>query len=291
MGYLHIDNLYKPSAQAILLFKECYALEKIHGTSAHLSWKPGIRGDVRYFAGGESHERFMALFDHAALIAKCQEIFALDNVTIYGEAYGGKQQGMSGTYGKELHFAAFDVRVGEAWLSVPNAHDVCAKLGIEFVAYEKVSTDLDCLNYERDRDSRQALRNGMGPGHKQEGVVLRPLIELTTNNGGRIICKHKRDEFKETKTAREVSPEAAQALADAEAIATEWVTPMRLQHILQKLPAGIGMESTRDVIAAMVADVYREGAGEIVESREASKAIGVAAAWLFRQHLQAALRA
>ena len=30
MGYMHIDNLYKD--QRILQFKECYALEKIHGT-------------------------------------------------------------------------------------------------------------------------------------------------------------------------------------------------------------------------------------------------------------------
>ena len=32
MAYQHIDNLYKN--QDILKFKECYALEKIHGTSA-----------------------------------------------------------------------------------------------------------------------------------------------------------------------------------------------------------------------------------------------------------------
>ena len=37
MGYAHIDNLYKE--QTILMFRECYALEKIHGTSAHISWK------------------------------------------------------------------------------------------------------------------------------------------------------------------------------------------------------------------------------------------------------------
>ncbi len=34
MGYLHIDNLYKN--QTIRLFRECYALEKVHGTSAHV---------------------------------------------------------------------------------------------------------------------------------------------------------------------------------------------------------------------------------------------------------------
>jgi len=32
MGYLNIDNLYK--AQEVLMFRECYAMEKIHGTSA-----------------------------------------------------------------------------------------------------------------------------------------------------------------------------------------------------------------------------------------------------------------
>lgn len=37
MGYMHIDNLYKN--QDMLIFRECYALEKIHGTSAHVSWK------------------------------------------------------------------------------------------------------------------------------------------------------------------------------------------------------------------------------------------------------------
>jgi hypothetical protein len=32
MAYLHIENLYK--ARDIMLFRECYAMEKIHGTSA-----------------------------------------------------------------------------------------------------------------------------------------------------------------------------------------------------------------------------------------------------------------
>ena len=37
MAYHHIDNLYRN--QDVLLFKEVYALEKIHGTSAHVSFK------------------------------------------------------------------------------------------------------------------------------------------------------------------------------------------------------------------------------------------------------------
>ena len=33
MAYMHIENLYRN--QNILLFKQCYCLEKIHGTSAN----------------------------------------------------------------------------------------------------------------------------------------------------------------------------------------------------------------------------------------------------------------
>ena len=203
MGYLHIDNLYKQ--QIILMFKECYALEKIHGTSAHVKWVAKSQ-EVKFFSGGETHQRFVDLFNISELKQKFSEIFVTSDVTIYGEAYGGKQQGMSSTYGKDLKFIGFDVKVGDLWLDVPNAEDVCNKMNIEFVDYVKVSTDIDALNHERDKDSTQAIRNGCGVGKLREGVVLRPLIEMTLNNGSRIITKHKRDEFKETKTARVVSP-------------------------------------------------------------------------------------
>lgn len=39
MAYMHIENLY--ANQTILESKECYAMEKIHGTSAHISGKDG----------------------------------------------------------------------------------------------------------------------------------------------------------------------------------------------------------------------------------------------------------
>ncbi len=288
MGYMHIDNLYKD--QTILIFKECYALEKIHGTSAHISWHAKEQ-NVRFHSGGEKHDRFVSLFDVLPLERKFAEMFVTSNVTIYGEAYGGKQQGMSNTYGKELKFIAFDVQVGNLWLSVPNAEAVCASLGIEFVDYVKTSTDLAALDAERDKDSTQAIRNGCGYGKIREGVVLKPIIDwFTTNNGGRIIAKHKRDEFKETKTPREVSPEQFKILEEAGAIAEEWVTEMRLKHVLDKLPQGINMESTKLVIAAMTEDVYREAKGEIVESKEVEKSIGRKTVALFKAKLQNDIR-
>src|SRR5271157_1732275 len=98
MGYLHINNL-STKCQDILLFKECYALEKVHGTSAHVSWNDNKLG---FFSGGEKHERFIKLFDHEALIKVFTERHLNQKVIVYGEAYGGSQQGMKDTYGVEL---------------------------------------------------------------------------------------------------------------------------------------------------------------------------------------------
>lgn len=280
---MHIDNLYK--SQHILAFRRCFALEKVHGTSAHARWN---KGALTFSSGGEKHERFVSLFDADALTAAFAAL-GHDEVTVYGEAYGGKQQGMSATYGPALCFIVFDVMVGTTWLSVPNAADIAAKLGLEFVPFAEGPTDLDWLHAQRDADSEVAVRRGMGPGKLREGVVLRPPFEITMSNGARLIAKHKRDEFRETATPREVKPEQAAALAAADAIAQEWVTNERLRHVLDKLPGEHGMERTPEVIRAMVADVEREAEGEIVVSTEARKAIGSRTVALFKAHVAGAL--
>lgn len=279
MGYMKIANLYK--SIDILMFKECYALEKIHGTSAHVRWKDK---EVAYFSGGEKHDKFEALFDTEFLKSKFTELFDCD-VIVYGEAYGGKQQGMSHTYGKELKFVVFDVKVDGNWLDVQNAEDVATKLGLEFVYYNKVVTDLPDIDAERDRPSTQAKRNGIDEDKIAEGVVLRPLMEITRNNGSRLIVKHKSDEFKETKTKREVNPEKLKILQAAEAIANEWVTPMRLDHVLDKLGNPDDVKETGNVIKAMIADVFIEGKGEIVETKKAEQAIGKACAKLYKSKI------
>lgn len=167
MGYLHIENLYKN--QTVMLFRECYALEKIHGTSAHISFK---EGQLHFFAGGEKHVNFIKLFDQEALAKGMADLGATE-VVIFGEAYGGSQQGQSWRYGKELKFVAFDVKIGDCWLDVPNAEQVSHRLGLDFVHWAKVSTEIEALNAERDAPSEQARRNGVVGDQPREGVVLR----------------------------------------------------------------------------------------------------------------------
>jgi len=281
MGYLHIDNLYKN--QDILMFKECFALEKIHGTSSHVSFK---EGELRFFNGGENREKFLSIFNHEELKKRFVE-FNLNNTTIYGEAYGGKQQGMRDTYGKETRFVAFDVKIGDIWLSVSDAEKVVKNLGLEFVYYVRISTDLKVIDAERDAPSVQAKRNGILEDKKREGVVLRPIIELRKNNGSRIICKHKRDDFRETKSRRKITdPEKLKVLKKADVIADEWVTPMRLSHVLQKFPEDVNIEKTGVIIDAMIEDIEREAKGEIVESNAARRAISKKTAQLFKRNLK-----
>jgi len=272
MSYQHIENLYR--AQQILLFRECYALEKIHGTSAHVSWNAG---QLALSPGGSDAVTFRALFDRPLLEEKLR-LLGHPRVCVYGEAYGGGEQGQT-RYGPALRFVAFEVQIGGVWLSVPQAESVVQKLGLEFVPFVRCSTDLAALDAERDAPSEQARRNGVVEPQTREGVVLRPLVELTTNNGKRIVSKHKRPEFCETKTPRPVvDPSAFAVLTDAEAIAEEWVTPRRLEHVLSHLHldphAPDLLRSTAAIIAAMVEDVLREAEGEIVDSKPARVAIG-----------------
>lgn len=286
-------------------------MEKIHGTSANVTFKTNpsnnTQWQVTFFSGGESYEKFAALFDkNTLLMTFCDMGTPLDkSVTIYGEAYGGKCQGMSATYGDKLRFVAFDVAIGDnGWLNVPEAEEFCKKLGIDFVPYRKVSTDLKSLDAERDLHSVQAVKNGISTWvdgesvtsltnlRKREGVVLRPLIELITATGERIITKHKGDDFRETTSPRVVDdPAKLQVLADADKIATEWITVTRLEHVLDKIQKkdGYGMEIMPQLMKAMVEDVTREAAGEIVDNEAVRKAITKKTATMFKDYLKAKL--
>jgi len=290
MSYYHIDNLYK--SQDILMLRECYAMEKVHGTSAHIRWQDYLHhqpGVLTLFSGGASHEDFVALFDRDELE---ERICSLDlgYVTIYGEAYGGKMQGMSDTYGPSLRFIVFEVRVGRCWLNVPDAESIAGNLGLEFVPYRRIPADIRDIDAELARPSEVAIRRGCGDDKMREGVVLRPIVELHKSNNARIIAKHKNDAFRETRSKRRVEDTSRlKVLEEANAIAEEWVTEARLSHVLDGFVGRVDKEHIGEVIKAMIADVEREAKGEIVESKDARKAIGKRTAQMFKRRLQSRL--
>lgn len=285
MGYLHIENLYKK--QHVLMFKRVYALLKVHGTSAHISYQknelyPDEKDKLTFFSGGEKYDNFILLFKHNELLEKFRDMGRPD-ITVYGEAYGGKQQGMSGTYGKDLKFIVFDVKIGEHWLDVPSAEKVANRLGLEFVPYNEGPATLEWLNEQRDIPDRIAAKLGLGD-KPAEGIVIRPLVELKLPGGDRIIAKHKRDDFSERLSKRDtkvITDEDLIVLTKAKDIADEWVTPMRLEHVLQKFPEDVDTKSIPEIIKAMKEDIVRESEGEVVMSAQALKLISTETAKLF----------
>ena len=288
MSYMHIDNLYK--AQEILEFKHCYALEKIHGTSAHISWK----GKLEFSSGGETHERFVSLFDQEGLTTKFVDRFgAVEQAVVFGEAYGGRCQGMSKTYGQDLKFVVFEVKVNDTWLAVPQAAEIATYLGLEFVDYALITTEMAAIDAERDRPSTQAIRNGIVEPRIREGIVLRPPFEVRLSRGDRVIAKYKREEFAERARPRvDVDPGKRAQLEGAEALAAEWVTAMRLEHVIDALVSerankDVDLSDTPLVIRAMIEDILREARGEFEDRKPVRKAMGARAVKLFKLRLGA----
>lgn len=295
MGYLHIDNLYKD--QTILMFKQCYALEKIHGTSAHISFRTVenlLAGTcekvVNLFSGGEKYENFAKLFNEQFLLEKFKEI-GVNEIIIYGEAYGGRQQGMSNTYGKELKFVVFDVRIGHCWLNVLKAEEITKQLGLEFVHYDLVDTNIETLDKYKEMPSIQARRNKVDDGDNpklREGIVLRPLEEFIMNNGARVIAKHKNEIFAERQHQPKVTKDKLEVLTETNKIVDEWVTEMRLSHILDKFPE-YQISDTPNIISAMIEDISREAKGEILENKDVRRCVGKRTAIMFKERLKGAL--
>lgn len=194
MSFSSILNLYKD--QTVLMMRECYALEKVHGSSAWITLKRG--NGLVFFPGGESEVNFRALFDYPAIKTHL-EALGCEEVFIYGEVYGGSVQHMSPTYGDRMAFVVFDIKIDGLFLCVPQMAELAASFGLDVVPFERIPTDMAAIDQQRDAPSVVSRRRGIAEPKPREGVVLRPLIELTKNNGERVIAKHKTEKHSERK--------------------------------------------------------------------------------------------
>jgi len=275
---MHIDNLYKN--QEVLKHNPLWVSEKINGTSCHIRWDGT---ELHFHHGGTNREAFLKLFPES--LAVRFKALGRTNITVYGEGYGGKLQGMSDVYGKELRFIVFDVEIDGVWQDVPVARAIAEALGLEFVPTKMVPPDIAVLNAERDAGSTVAEWRGVGRGLKREGIVIKPYHETTDERGNRVIAKHKQAWATERKSPKEVDPNKAEVMRNAQAIADEWVVEMRMNHVLDQLGNPTEMSAIPNVIHAMIEDVMREAEGEIEDTKEIRKAIGNAAMRMFKARI------
>jgi len=110
---------------------------------------------------------------------------------LYGEGYGAKIQS-GGNYRSDQDFVLFDVNVTGWWLQRPAVEDVAVRFGLDWVPIIGRGTLHDAIGMVR------AGFNSRWGDFQAEGIVARPVVELKTRAGHRIITKIKHRDFEAT---------------------------------------------------------------------------------------------
>lgn len=186
------------------LLKDCQWVftEKVDGTNIRVMWD-----GVKVSFGGKTDDSSMPVF----LMRKLQEVFESKvgllsmifplvqgdeeayvplEVCLYGEGYGAKIQKGGGNYNpKGVDFVLFDVKIGDWWLKREDVEDVATQLGIRVVPIIGQGTLAEAIEM-----TRKGIKSQWGD-FTAEGIVARPLVELKTRRGDRIITKIKHRDF------------------------------------------------------------------------------------------------
>lgn len=107
-----------------------------------------------------------------------------------GEGYGAGIQKGSYYIPNDVDFILFDVWFGNMWLERKNVIDIANKLGIKYVQTYQVDTLDNYLKTYAEKPVPSFLYNGPA-----EGVVAKPVVELRTRRGDRVITKIKTVDF------------------------------------------------------------------------------------------------
>lgn len=170
-----------------------YFTEKIDGTNIRIEW---LAGHGIKLAGRTDNAQIPSfLYDRLNEIFPPNKIDTCidktDSLVLYGEGYGAKIQKGGGNYIPDgCDFILFDVLVDGWWLKREDVVDVAVKLGIKYVPITAMGTLSGAVELaEHGFDSQ--IGNCIA-----EGLVIKPIVELQTRAGNRIITKIKHKDFK-----------------------------------------------------------------------------------------------
>jgi hypothetical protein len=171
--------------------------EKIDGTNIRILWD-GI--NIRI--GGKTnnaqipvslYERVQELF-HPQL-SLFEELWSLTEgetptVCLYGEGFGRKIQKAGASYLPDsVDFILFDVKIGEWWLRREDIEDIARQFNIRVVPEVLTGDISDAIRFIC-AGSPSTIGEAM-----MEGLVGKPLVELKSRMGRRIITKIKHKDF------------------------------------------------------------------------------------------------
>lgn len=164
--------------------------EKVDGTNIRIGWD----GKQVSFGGRTDAASIPAfLVNHlkaAFTEEKLRAQFQDTEVTLYGEGYGAKIQKGGGNYKDDgQSFVLFDILIGNYWLERPTLVEIANNLGIEIVPVIFTGT-----LFEAEDRTRTGIKSEWG-NFQAEGLVGKPLVEILSRNGGRVIVKMKTKDY------------------------------------------------------------------------------------------------
>lgn len=163
--------------------------EKVNGTNIRIMFDGGTDSPILF--GGKSDNSQIPALLVAMLNEKflpLQSQFAVsfpDGVCLYGEGYGAKIEKEGGNYRQDQGFVLFDVKVGDWWLQRESVEDIALNFEVDTVPIIGTGSLQDMVDFVKPGFvSRWGNFNA-------EGIVARPVTELRTRSGDRIITKIK----------------------------------------------------------------------------------------------------
>lgn len=277
--YPHIENI--ENVPTLFELPEVIVTEKVHGSSARI----GVLDNVLRVGGRrleftdirpDTREGlcFIQWVLDTGLDKKMMEVFVGQNIIFYGEWHGSGtpkknwpqvQKGIRYIQGND--FRVFDVKVNGQFIAQDSVADWAAKIGLKTMPIlYRGKPDQAVFDSLIDSMSKLGAENGIvDPENTIEGLVIRPPEFVWDKKGNPVIAKLKIGKWAERASAQrhpKTAPKERVVPPGAKEFAKEFVTEMRLEHVLDQLrEAGIAIDKSAmgEVMKRMGQDIKREG--------------------------------
>lgn len=190
-----IEGVYREPEIELLKNIDWVFTEKVDGTNIRVIWDGHnvVFGGRTENAQIPSHlvTKLNELFMGTRMEQVFEQVFGEGKAILYGEGYGAKIQKGGGNYSDTQKFVLFDVKVGDFYLRRDDVVDVAIKFGLEVVPVVHTGPLAEGV---------ELVKNGLTSqwgDFPAEGLVAKPVVDLFTRKGDRIITKIKAEDFKE----------------------------------------------------------------------------------------------
>ena len=279
--YPHIENI--DDVPAIFELPEVIVTEKVHGSAMRIGIVDGILrvgGRKLEFHNISSETKdgqgFVSWTIDIGLENKMRTAFSGHDIVLYGEWHGsgtpskGWPQIQKGIrYLKGNDFRVFDIKLDGKYLPQDQVPVLAAKVGLKTMPIlYRGKPDSNIFSSLIDTMSRVGEENGIVDTENTiEGIVIRPPEMQWDAKRVPIMAKYKVGKWAErasqAKHPNRTPPKEKPIIPGAKEFAEEFVTSVRLDHVLGQLKeAGISIDikSLGEVMKRMGQDIKREGA-------------------------------